>query len=228
MKPTIILVHGAWADGSNWRKVIAELKPQGFEIVAAQIPLTSFQDDVDTVVRLTARQQKPVVMVGHSYSGAVITAVASRTEGTKALVYITAYAPREDETIGAIRQKDPGHPLRPELAPDAEGFVWMTLSGVQNALVHGADDTEQQLFFASQKPIAAQILGEKMPAPSWKTVPSWYLVCEDDRMCDVQTQRFMAERAGSKIVSARCGHMPLLSQPNVVAEIIAEAARSES
>ena len=227
MKPKLILVHGAWADGSNWRKVMAQLEAQGWESLAAQIPLTSFADDVEAVVRLVARQRQAVVLVGHSYAGAVVTAAASHCPEVQALVYITAYAPDEGETIGALRQKNPAHPLCPVLAPDANGLVWMGLAGVREALAHGvADPAEQNLVFAAQKPIAAAILGERMPAPSWKNLPSWYLVCEDDRMASVETQRFMATRAGSTIRSVKAGHMPLLSHPEAVAGLIVEAAQA--
>jgi pimeloyl-ACP methyl ester carboxylesterase len=229
MKPTIILVHGAWADGSNWRNVIAELKKHGHEAVAAQIPLTSFAEDVEAVVRLAARQQQPVVLVGHSYAGAVITAAANLVRGTKALVYITAYAPDEGETIGALRQKFPNHPLCPQLAPDENGFVWMSLSGIQNAFAHDVSDAaEQWLIFAAQRPIAGKILGESMPAPAWKNIPSWYLVCEDDRMADAKAQRFMAERAHSTVRSIPSGHMSLISHPQDVANLIADAAQASA
>lgn len=228
MKPTILLVHGAWADGSSWRKVITKLAPLGFEVLAAQIPLRSFAEDVDAVVRLAARQNQPVVLVGHSYGGAVATAASTRIHGTQALVYITGYAPDEGETIGSLWGKNPAHPLRPNLVPDQDGLVWISLSGVEDGLAHDvAEIEEQRLIFATQKPIAANILGEKLLAPGWKTIASWYLVCLHDRMAPAETQRFMADRAGSNIRCLPAGHMPLLSHPQAVADIIAEAAKAK-
>jgi pimeloyl-ACP methyl ester carboxylesterase len=224
----IILVHGAWADGSNWRKVIPLLKKVGTEVHAAQIPLTSFQDDVKAVTLCIEHLGDDIVLVGHSYAGAVITAAGSSPK-VSGLVFITAYAPEEGETVGALRTKNPAHPKAPALRPDSSGFVWMNPDGIGEALAHDVTDVaELELIYATQKPISANILGESMGKPAWRTKPSWYLVCENDRMTSPLTQSWMAERAHSKITVVPSGHMPLLSHPEVVAQIIIDAARPRS
>lgn len=222
----VILVHGAWADGSNWRKVITLLRKAGIESCAAQIPLTSFQDDVDSVNRSIWHFGGNVVLVGHSYGGAVITAAGSSPNVT-GLVYITAYAPDQGETVGALRTKDPAHPKTPVLKPDAGGFVWMNTEGIREALAHDVTDIgELDLIHATQKPIFGKILGEMMSEPAWRVKPSWYLHCSEDRMASPITQKWMAERARAKMVTVSSGHMPLLSHPEAVAEIVFSAANA--
>jgi len=227
MKKSIILVHGAWADGSNWRKVIPLLTNLGHEVIAAQIPLTSFVEDVGAVKRAIEHASGEVVLVAHSYAGAVISA-AGHASKVKGLAFITAYAPDEGETVGALRTKNPAHAETPILKPDQNGFVWMGIQGVKSGLAHDLNDsTEQELIVTTQKPIADKILAEPMPAPAWREKPSWYLKCTNDRMASVVTQTWMAERAKSKIVSIESGHMPLLTQPESVANIILMAVQEK-
>lgn len=224
MSKKIILVHGAWADASNWRKVIPLIHKEGIEVLAAQIPLTSFQDDVAAVKRSISHFEGSIVLVGHSYGGAVITA-AGHSPNVTGLVYIAAYAPDKGETIGALRLNNPAHPQAPVLKPDAEGFVWMNLEGIKDALAHDVASAEElELIYVTQKPIAGKILAEIMPEPAWGTKPSWYLQCEHDRMASPLTQAWMAERARAHVVKLASGHMPLLSHAQAVSEIIIKAA----
>jgi|SRR5579859_1756872 len=227
MNKKIILVHGAWADASNWRKVIPLVNKEGIEVLAAQIPLTSFQDDIDAVKRSIAHLGGNIVLVGHSYGGAVITAAGNSLNVT-GLVYITAYAPDKGETVGALRLKNPAHPKAPTLKPDADGFVWMSFEGIKDALAHDVASAEElELIFTAQKPIAGKILAEVMPEPAWRTKPSWYLHCENDRMASPLTQAWMAERARANVLTLASGHMPLLSNAAAVSEIIIKAARAK-
>ncbi len=225
MNSTIVLVHGAWADGSGWRKVIPLLRDKSHQVIAAQIPLTSFAEDVKATRQAIARAPGSVTLVGHSYAGAVIGAAASGLEAVKSLVYITAYGPEEGETIAELRSKHPAHPDAPQFVPDADGLIWIQYEGIAGALAHDVnDEAELRLIEATQKPIALQSLLEPMPKPAWKERPSWYLVCEEDRMASAETQRWMAARMNARVTTLASGHMPLLNHPADVARIILRAA----
>jgi pimeloyl-ACP methyl ester carboxylesterase len=221
---TVVLVHAAWADGSSWNKVTSELVRRGFEVVAAQIPLTSLGDDVATLGRVLSRQQRPVILVGHSYGGAVITAAATGDPNVKALVYVAAVVPDENETVGDVFHRVAPHPSAPQLQPDEDGFLWLQRDTFRNAVAPDASPEEIALMTASQKPIALKCLREPMTKPAWKKKPSWFLIAEKDRMVSPETQRFTAGRMKSKVISLPVDHTPLVSQPNAVVDLIREAA----
>lgn len=221
---TVVLVHAAWADGSSWNKVIGELQRKGFNVVAAQIPLTSFTDDVAELKRVLLRQKGLVILAGHSYGGAVITAAATGDANVKALVYVAAIVPDEGETVGDVFQRVRPHPSAPRLQPDADGFLWLTVDAFRSAFAPDASPIETALMAAVQKPIALKCLGEPMTNPAWREKPSWFLIAEKDLMVSPETQRFTAARMKSKVVSLAMDHTPLLSQPDAVAELITAAA----
>ncbi len=223
---TAVLVHAAWFDASSWNKVTAELQRSGFRVVAAQIPLTSFSDDVASVRRVLSRQKGPVVLVGHSYGGAVITAAGAGNPNVKALVYIAAIVPDEGETVGEVFLRLPPHPEAPALQPDADGFLWVDADAFHKAIAPDATLEETDLMAATQKPIAVSCLGEAMTKPAWKEKPSWFLVAENDRMVSPDTQRFLAERMNSKTISLPADHTPLASRSSAVAKLIEDAAAS--
>ena len=225
MKTKAILVHGAWADGSNWRKVIAALNSRGIDAQAAQIPLTSFADDVAALKRVVARHRhQPLAIVAHSYAGAVMTEAATHFANVRSLSYIAGYAPDANETVLDLRMKNPAHPDSPELKPDQDGFIWIDWDGITKGLAHDVtNQDEQRLILATQKPIALKCLQEVTTVPAWKSKPSWYLLCEQDRMLSIETQRFMAERISARTTSLGAGHHPLLSHPIEVADLIAQA-----
>jgi pimeloyl-ACP methyl ester carboxylesterase len=220
---TVVLVHGAWADGSCWRNVILPLRRQGLTVTCAPIPLTSLTDDVTTLHRVLARTGGPVVLVGHAYGGAVIAAATE--ESVKSLVYIAALAPDENETVADVFYRAGQHPQAPQLAPDADGFIWMPQEGFARAVAQKASPEETEIMAAIQRPIALKCIQEKAAAPAWKTKPSWFLIAEEDRMINPQTQRFMAERMGAKIRSSAVDHSPMLTKPDQVVEVILEAVR---
>src|SRR6266850_5889689 len=223
---TVVLVHGAWADGSSWNRVTQELQRKGFNVVAAQIPLTSFSDDVAVLRKVLLKQEGPVVLAGHSYGGAVITAAATNNPKVKALVYIAAIVPDEGETVGDVFHRVPAHPSAPKLQPDADGFLWLTVDAFRSAFAPDASGSETALMEATQKPIALKCLGEPMTNPAWREKPTWFLIAEKDLMVSPETQRFTAARMKSQVVSLPVDHTPLASKPDAVAELIAAAATS--
>jgi pimeloyl-ACP methyl ester carboxylesterase len=214
---TVVLVHGAWADGSSWNKVTGELQRRNFSVVAAQIPLTSFSDDVVVLRRALLPQEG-------SYGGAVITAAAGGNPNVKALICIAAIVPDEGETVGDVFHRVPAHPSAPKLQPDVDGFLWVNVDAYRSAVAPDASSSETALMAATQKPIALKCLAEPMSTPAWREKPTWFLIAEKDRMVSPETQRFTAERMKSKFVSLPVDHTPLASNPDAVAELITAAA----
>ena len=222
-KGTVVLVHGAWADGSCWQNVILPLQRLGLNVICAPLPLTSLTDDIAALSRTLERADGPVVLVGHAYAGAVIAGPAD--DRIKALVYISALAPGEGETVAQVFYREPPHPEAPHLAPDAHGFIWMPADGFRKAVAHKASADQTAIMAAVQRPIALECIQEIIPQPTWKTKPTWYLLAEEDRMIKSTTQRFMAERMGAKIRSHPVDHTPMYTEPNIVVDVISEAVR---
>jgi pimeloyl-ACP methyl ester carboxylesterase len=220
---TIVLVHGAWADGSCWSNVILPLRHQGLTVTTAPIPLTSLTEDTASLRRVIERTTGPVVLVGHAYAGAVIA--AAHHDRVKALVYIAALAPDEGETVAEVFYRTDPHPKAPKLLPDAYGLIWMPEEGFGCAVAHRASPDQIAIMAAVQRPIAVQCIQEKAPAPAWKMTPSWYLVAEEDRMINPETQRFMAGRMGADIRSHDIDHTPMYTAPELVVDVILEATR---
>ena len=221
---TIVVVHGAWADGSSWAAVMRPLQKQGLKVIAAPIPLTSLSDDAAALKRTIARTKGPVVVAGHAYAGAVIA--AADDERVKALVYVAALAPDEGETVAQVFYRDESHPKAPQLAPDAEGLIWMPEEGFANAFAQNATEEQIALSKAVQRPIAVKSIQEPAPKPAWKSKPSWFLIAEEDRMINHKTQHFMAERMKATARSFAVDHTPLLTAPDKVVDIILEAAQA--
>ena len=219
----IILVHGAWADGSCWNNVIVPLQRHGLKVICAPIPLTSLTDDIAALTRALERTSGPVVLVGHAYSGAVIAAV--REDRVKSLVYISALAPDEGETVAQVFYRNPSHPEAPKLAPDSHGFIWMPDDGFRQAVAHKASLDQTNIATAVQRPIAVQCIQEPAPTPTWKTKPSWFLIAEEDRMINPKTLHFMADRMKAKVQSHPVDHSPMYTEPNLVIDVILDAAR---
>jgi pimeloyl-ACP methyl ester carboxylesterase len=221
LRASVVLVHGAWADGSSWNDVIGPLLGEGLNAVAAPIPLTSLSDDVAALDRALERTDGSVVLVAHAYAGAVIAATTN--ERVRALVYIAALAPDEGETVAEVFYREKPHLLAPQLAPDAHRFIWMPQEAFGTAFSQHASPERAALFAATQRPLALACIQEKSPRPSWKTKPSWYLVAEEDRMINPATQRFMAQRMGAHIRSEKVDHTPLATAPGAVVEVILDA-----
>ena len=219
---SVVLVHGAWADGSSWAHVIKRLQSRGLKVLAASIPLTSLSDDVAALERALERTNGPVVLVAHAYAGAVIG--ASINERVRSLVFVAALTPDEGETVAEVFYRETPHPEAPQLAPDTHGFIWMPDEAFGAAFCQYASPEQAALFAATQRPIALACIQEKAPRPAWKTKPSWYLVAQEDRMINPATQLFLAQRMGAQIRSERIDHTPLVTAPDLVVEMILHAA----
>jgi pimeloyl-ACP methyl ester carboxylesterase len=223
---TAVLVHGAWADGYCWSNVILPLGSEGLNVTTAPIPLTTLAEDTAALRRVIERTTGPVVLVGHAYAGAVIAAV--QDDRVKSLVYIAALAPDEGETVADVFYRTAPHPKAPQLSPDAYGLIWMPEDGFSNAVAHKAKPDQLAIMTAVQRPISVNCIQEKAPPPAWKTKRSWFLLAEEDRMIDPATQQFMADRMGANIRSHKVDHTPMHTAPDLVVDIILEAARSTS
>ena len=220
-RENVVLVHGAWADGSSWTKIIGPLAADGIKVVAAPLPLTSFRDDVTALDRTLDRVMGPVVLVGHAYAGAVIA--ATRNEQVRALVYVAALAPDEGETVADVFYRTEPHPLAPKLAPDGHGLIYLPEVAFAAAFAQHATAEELSVLAAVQRPISPACITVAVERPLWRDRPSWFLVAEQDRMIVEGDQRFMAERMSARTRSHPVDHMPLVTAPSVVLDIIREA-----
>jgi pimeloyl-ACP methyl ester carboxylesterase len=219
----VVLVHGAWADGSSWTKVIDGLRVNGVMAVAAPLPLTSLPDDIAALDRTLEHVDGPVVLVGHAYSGAVISSTTDKN--VKALVYVAALAPDEGETVADVFYREEPHPQAPKIGPDSHGLIWLPEEAFATAFAQHATEGEQAVLAATQRPIAAESIGVQLMRPAWKDRPSWFLVAEEDRMIPADTQRFMAKRMGARVHTAPVDHVPMVTAPDTVVDIIMEAVR---
>ena len=223
---TIVLVHGAWADASGWYDVTRILQDAGYNVVAVQNSLFSFAKDIETTKRVIDAQQGPLVVVGHSYGGAVMTAAASGNANVTALVYVAAFAPDAGEPIGALLQKYPDLGLGSALRPDAAGFLYIDPAKYGEVFANGLPDKQARAFAIAQKPIAGSALGEPLAtAPAWKSVPSWFVVATEDHAINPELERFMAKRMNAQVTEVRAGHLVFISRAPDVAHVIETAAK---
>jgi pimeloyl-ACP methyl ester carboxylesterase len=216
----VVLAHGAWADGSSWARVITGLESEGANIVvvAAPLPLTSLADDVAVLDRTIARLDGPVVLVGHAYAGAVIA--ETKSERVKSLVYVTALAPDEGETVADVFYRAAPHASAPKLAPDDNGLIWLPQEAFRNAFAQHASSEDLTVLAAVQRPISSACITVPVGRPRWKDVPSFFLLAEDDRMILPETQRFLAERMKAMVRAHAVDHTPSVTAPETVVSII--------
>src|SRR5712671_4111334 len=226
-KPTIVLVHGAWADATGWQELIPLLQQQGYPVVAVENPLTSLNDDIATTKRLIDAQHGPVIAVGHSYGGAVITGAAAGNPNVKALVYVAAFAPDAGEAIGALQGKYPATPLATALKPDAAGFLYIDTNKFRDAFAQDVPLRKTRIMAATQKPLNGSALGASPPQAAWRTIPSWYLVATEDHALNPDLERFYAKRMGARTTEVRSSHVMFISHANEVAKAIEAAAKTE-
>lgn len=225
-KVNIVLVHGAWGDGSHWRKVIPMLKEAGHNVVATQHPLTSLADDAEATRRLATSLEGPTILVGHSYGGAVITEAAGNCPNVTGLVYIAAFAPNTDENLGSLLGRTTPPPGAAALRPDPFGFLWIDRNLFAENFSQDCDAMDSFIMAAAQKPTSGKCFEDKPTAAGWKNLPTWYQVSEIDRMIPPATQHFFAERMNAHTISLQAGHASMASQPRGVADLILLAASS--
>ena len=234
-KPTIVLVHGAWADASSWQRVIERLLDDGYAVRAIPNPLRSLPGDAASVRTFVQSVPGPVVLVGHSYGGAVMTNAATGLANVKALVYVNAFAPDEGETalelagpLSALSNPDPTQVFDfvPAGPPTPTTDLYLKKSTVFQSFATGLDTDEKAMVYATQRPGAFGGLADKSGAPAWKTIPSWYLIGTGDKIIPPSVQRTMAKRAGSKVTEFGEGHLGLMSDPTTTTRVIEQAARA--
>jgi len=222
---TVILVHGAWADGSSWLIVISRLQQKGVETVAVQNPLTSLNDDVAAVNRAVASANGPVVLVGHSWGGAVITQAGGDPK-VNALVYIAAFAPDVGMSVNDLGKGAPPTPGLKEVVADPSGFLTITKKGIMADFAQDLPKTESAVLAATQGPTAAKAFDDKLTVAAWREKPSWYLVSKQDRMIDPKGERAMAKAMKAHATEVDASHVSMLSRPDAITEIIMEAIQS--
>jgi pimeloyl-ACP methyl ester carboxylesterase len=219
----IVLVHGTWADGSSWAKVIPLLQAKGYHVAAVQIPLTSLADDVAATKRTIALQDGPVLLVGHSWGGVVVTE-AGNDPKVAGLVYVAAAAPDEGQSFLELVQTAAATPGNDEIRPDASSFVSMTPKGIMEDFAQDLPRAEQQLLIATQGPQAFAALQDKVTQAAWKTKPSWYIVASNDRMINPDLERTLAKKMNATTTILASSHVAMLAQPTQVAAVIMDAA----
>jgi pimeloyl-ACP methyl ester carboxylesterase len=222
---TIVLVHGAFADGSCWAKIIPLLTKRGLKAIAVQNPLSSLADDVTATHRVIGMQQGPVLLVGHSWGGAVISAAGTHAQ-VKGLVYVAAGAPDSGQSFGDWWKDYTPAPAAAEIKPYGEGYVALTPDGVRKHFVQDIPADEAAIVYATQGPLAARCFSDKVVETAWRAKPSWYVVAAQDQTIPPAVQRDSAARMGAKTLVLQSSHVPMLSQPQEVAEFIASAAAS--
>jgi pimeloyl-ACP methyl ester carboxylesterase len=223
-KPSIVFAHGLWADGSCFQKLIPRLLAEGHEVIASQHGLDSLKGDVDCVTRCFGRVKGPIVLVGHSYGGTLITH-AGTDDRVAALVYIAALAPDESETSQSLQQKFPVTPVFSHIEV-ADGRIWLRPTGV-DAFAGDLPETEQKLVWATQAVPVPDLFAQKLPGVAWRSKPSWYIVGKQDRTVQPELQRFVAKRMGATTVELESSHVPMLSQPDAVLDVIRKAAAAQ-
>jgi pimeloyl-ACP methyl ester carboxylesterase len=222
----VLLVHGAWVDGSSWAKVIPALESKGLNVVSVQIPLTSLADDVAATKRAIALSDGPVLLVGHSYGGVVITEAGNDPKVT-GLVYITAFAPDSGESAVALLKSVPPSPVGAELRPDASGFLKLTAKGISEDFAEELPAAEKQILFATQIPTSVNALGAPVSQAAWKTKPSWFLVTTKDRVIPVELARSMARKLNAETVEVSSCHAVVVAHPDEVSAFIIKASQAD-
>jgi len=215
---SVVLAHGAWADGSSWSRVIAALRAEHVDVSAAPLPLTSLADDVAALNRSLERTDKPIILVGHAYAGAVIA--LARPECVKALIYVAALAPDEGEKVADVFYRAEPHPRAPKLAPDNHGLIWLPDAAFATAFAQNAPAEDLAVLAAVQRPISLDCITVPVGRPLWKDIPSWFLLAEHDRMIAPETQHFMAARMKAEVKAFAVDHTPSVTSPATVVGII--------
>src|SRR6266566_5114257 len=225
-RPNIVLIHGAWADGSCWSGVIEGLQAEGYKVTAPQFPLTALADDVARLRQVLDLQDGPTVVAGHSYGGQIVTALGTGAPNAAGLVYIAAFGLDEGESLGALLSQGPTPPALEHLFTDKQGFGWLSEDDFVNHFAADVDPVRARVMYAVQQPLATSAFGDVMGVPAWKTLPSWYLVAADDQALPPAAERQFAARMGATTVEIPSSHVAMVSHPGEVAQLIKTAAET--
>ena len=224
--PNIVLVHGAWANGSSWNAVIEHLQADGYSVTAPAFSLTSLADDVARLRQVLGRQNGPTLVAGHSYGGQIITALSTETPNVSGLVYIAAFGLDDGESIGALLEQGPPTPALAHLDVDDKGFAWLPEDDFINHFAADVDPVAAKVMFAVQQPLHWSALGEVMGVPAWKSLPSWFLIADGDQAIPPDAQRQFAPRMGATTVEVSTNHVAMVSHPDEVLQLITTAAET--
>jgi pimeloyl-ACP methyl ester carboxylesterase len=225
-RPNIVLVHGAWADGSCWSAVIERLQADGYNVTAPQFPESSLAADVDRLRQVLARQDGPTVVTGHSYGGQIMTSLGTDAPNVVGLVYIAAFGLDQGETIGGLLAQGPPTPALAHLDIDKQGFAWIPEDDFVKHFAGDIDPVRARVMFAVQQALAASTLGDVMGVPAWKSQPSWYLVAGNDEAIPPAAERQFASRMGATTIEVPTGHVAMVSHPDEVTHLIETAAQA--
>ena len=225
-RPNIVLVHGAWADGSCWSGVIERLQTEGFQVRAPQFPLTSLADDVARLRQVLDFQDGPTIAVGHSYGGQIITALGPDSANVAGLVYIAAFALDEGESLGALLSQGPVTPALAHLFTDSRGYGWLSEDDFVNHFAGDVEPARARVLYAAQQPLASSAFTDVMGVPAWKSLPTWYLVAQNDEAIPPDAERQFAERMGATTVEIPASHVAMVSHPAEVADLIEKATET--
>ena len=225
-RPNIVLVHGAWADGSSWSSVIERLQADGYRVTAPQFPLTSLADDVGRLRQVLSLQDGPTVIAGHSYGGQVMTALGNDAPNVVGLVYIAAFGLDEGESLGGLLAQGPPTPALAHQFVDEQGFVWLTEDDFVNHFAGDVNPVKAKVLYAVQQPLSASAFDDVLGAPAWKSLRSWYLVAQDDEALPADAERMFAHRMGATTVEVPSGHLAMVSHPDEVVKLTETAAEA--
>jgi len=227
-KPTVVLVHGAWADGSCWSAVIESLQADGYHVVAPQFPETSLKDDVARLRQVLRRQTGPIVVVGHSYGGQIMTALGPDSGSVMALVYVAAFGLDEGESLGKLLAGGPPTAALAHLLVDEQGFAWLPEEDFVGHFAADVDPVKARMLCAVQQGLSMSTFEDVMGVPAWKSHPSWYLVATNDEAIPPDAERMFAQRMGARTVEVASSHLPMVSHPRAVVDLIEAAAAVKS
>ncbi len=223
-RPNIVLVHGAWADGSSWSGVIERLQADGYHVTAPQFPMTALADDVARLRQVLDLQDGPAIVAGHSYGGQIITALGPDAPGVAGLVYIAAFGLDEGESLGALLSQGPVTPALAHLVTDKQGFGWLSEDDFVHHFAADVDPVQAKVMYAVQQALAGSAFTDVMGVPAWKSLPSWYLVATNDEAIPPDAERLFASRMGATTIEVPSSHVAMVSHPDEVTQLIKTAA----
>jgi pimeloyl-ACP methyl ester carboxylesterase len=226
--PNVVLVHGAWADGSCWSAVIGSLQAGGYTVTAPQFPESSLADDVARLRQVLNRQNGPTIVVGHSYGGQIVTALGTDAPNVVGLVYVAAFGLDEGESLGALLGGGPPTAALAHLDVDVQNFAWLPEDDFINHFAADVDPAQAKVMYAVQQPISLSTFADVMGVPAWKALPSWFLVAQNDEAIPPDAERSFATRMGATIVEIASSHVAMVSHPDDVVALIEAAAKATS